>query len=114
MCGALESLQSSAPSHAPDLSVSAVEAAFSRPLRELFSAWEAEPIASGSIAQIHRWVWVALLELRVLRTAQGGAIVWGGGGVAGGSQCRAGRTCTAVGVTSSTATQQPCQQRGRV
>lgn len=54
MCQALEALQSNAPSHAPALSVSAVEAAFQRPISELFSAWEAHPIASGSIAQIHR------------------------------------------------------------
>lgn len=54
VCAALEALQSNAPSHAPALSVDMVEAAFNRPLRELFSAWEAQPIASGSIAQIHR------------------------------------------------------------
>jgi aarF domain-containing kinase len=54
VCAALESLQSGAPSHAPALSVALVEAAFNRPLRELFSAWEEAPIASGSIAQIHR------------------------------------------------------------
>jgi aarF domain-containing kinase len=54
VCAALEALQSNAPSHAPQLSVDAVEAAFNRPLRELFSAWESQPIASGSIAQIHR------------------------------------------------------------
>jgi len=54
ICAALESLQSGAPSHAPALSVAMVESAFNRPLRELFSAWEEQPIASGSIAQIHR------------------------------------------------------------
>lgn len=54
VCAALEALQSNAPSHAAPLSVAMVEAAFNRPLRELFSAWEAQPIASGSIAQIHR------------------------------------------------------------
>jgi predicted unusual protein kinase regulating ubiquinone biosynthesis (AarF/ABC1/UbiB family) len=54
ICAALESLQSGAPAHAAPLSVYMVEAAFNRPLRELFSAWEAQPIASGSIAQIHR------------------------------------------------------------
>jgi hypothetical protein len=54
ICAALESLQSAAPAHAPELSVARVEAAFCRPLRELFVAWEAVPLASGSIAQIHR------------------------------------------------------------
>ncbi|KAF8067109.1 ABC1 family protein [Scenedesmus sp. PABB004] len=54
VCKALEALQSNAPSHAPAHSVAAVEAAFGRPLGELFAAWEAAPIASGSIAQIHR------------------------------------------------------------
>lgn len=54
MCAALEALQSNAPSHAPALSVAAVEAAFQRPIGELFSAWEAAPLASGSIAQVHR------------------------------------------------------------
>jgi hypothetical protein len=54
MCAALEALQSNAPSHAPALSVAAVEAAFQRPIGELFSAWEATPLASGSIAQVHR------------------------------------------------------------
>lgn len=54
LCQALETLQSNAPSHAPPQSVTAVEAAFQRPIKELFSVWEVEPIASGSIAQIHR------------------------------------------------------------
>eukprot|EP00878_Enallax_costatus_P014058 GHUV01014700.1.p1 GENE.GHUV01014700.1~~GHUV01014700.1.p1 ORF type:complete len:690 (+),score=243.48 GHUV01014700.1:426-2495(+) len=54
LCQALEALQSNAPSHAPAHSVAAVEAAFQRPIKELFTVWEAEPIASGSIAQIHR------------------------------------------------------------
>lgn len=54
VCGALERLQSAAPAHAPAHSIAAVEAAFQRPLREVFSAWEYAPVASGSIAQIHR------------------------------------------------------------
>lgn len=54
VCKALESLQSNAPAHAPAASVAAVEAAFGRPLGELFGAWEDAPLASGSIAQIHR------------------------------------------------------------
>jgi aarF domain-containing kinase len=54
VCVALERLQSAAPAHAPAYSVAAVEAAFRRPLSEVFSAWEWAPVASGSIAQIHR------------------------------------------------------------
>lgn len=54
VCGALERLQSAAPAHDGVHSVAAVEAAFKRPLREVFSAWEWAPVASGSIAQIHR------------------------------------------------------------
>lgn len=54
VCGALERLQSAAPAHSGAHSVAAVEAAFRRPLREVFSAWEYVPVASGSIAQIHR------------------------------------------------------------
>jgi predicted unusual protein kinase regulating ubiquinone biosynthesis (AarF/ABC1/UbiB family) len=54
LCQALEALQSNAPSHAPAFSVAAVEAAFQRPIKELFTVWEQQPIASGSIAQIHR------------------------------------------------------------
>jgi predicted unusual protein kinase regulating ubiquinone biosynthesis (AarF/ABC1/UbiB family) len=54
VCKALETLQSNAPSHAPAHSVAAVEASFQRPLHEVFAAWEMAPIASGSIAQIHR------------------------------------------------------------
>ncbi|KAI8467919.1 MAG: ABC1 family-domain-containing protein [Monoraphidium minutum] len=54
VCGALERLQSAAPAHSGAHSIAAVEAAFRRPLREVFSAWEVAPVASGSIAQIHR------------------------------------------------------------
>lgn len=54
VCGALERLQSAAPAHGGAYSIAAVEAAFKRPLRDVFSAWEWAPVASGSIAQIHR------------------------------------------------------------
>ena len=54
VCGALERLQSAAPAHDGAYSAAAVEAAFGRPLREVFSAWDDAPVASGSIAQIHR------------------------------------------------------------
>lgn len=53
-CRSLSSLQSSAPSHEGHMSVTAIERAFGRPLGDVFVSFEAEPIASGSIAQIHR------------------------------------------------------------
>lgn len=54
VCNSLESLQSSAPSHPGHFSRAAVEAAFGKKLGDVFSYWEDVPIASGSIAQIHR------------------------------------------------------------
>jgi aarF domain-containing kinase len=54
VCTTLESLQSNAPAHSAAYSRRAVEAAFGRPLEEVFSVWEDAPLASGSIAQIHR------------------------------------------------------------
>lgn len=53
-CTVLERLQTGAPSHPPPLSRAAIEAAFGLPLDELFEEFEDEPVASGSIAQIHR------------------------------------------------------------
>jgi aarF domain-containing kinase len=54
VCTTLESLQSNAPAHSSAYSRSAVEAAFGRPLDQLFCWFEDAPLASGSIAQIHR------------------------------------------------------------
>lgn len=54
MCHKLELLQTSAPSHSGRYSRSCIEAAFDRPISHLFDAFEEEPVASGSIAQIHR------------------------------------------------------------
>lgn len=53
-CSALERLQANAPSHSPQQSRSAVEAAFGMPLSDIFVSFDDKPVASGSIAQIHR------------------------------------------------------------
>lgn len=50
-CAALAALQTKAPTHAYVHTVAAVESSFGAPLQELFSSFEAEPVASGSIAQ---------------------------------------------------------------
>lgn len=67
LCQQLSRLQSSAPSHDGGFSIAAVEAAFGRPLGEVFSYFERDPIASGSIAQIHR------ARLSVAAASQAGA-----------------------------------------
>ncbi|MEW5303093.1 MAG: hypothetical protein WDW36_005820 [Sanguina aurantia] len=54
LCDSLERLQTNAPRHAPAQSVKALEDAFGRPVADLFDEFEMVPIASGSIAQIHR------------------------------------------------------------
>lgn len=51
-CAALAALQTKAPTHAYAHTVAAVESSLGAPLPELFSSFEAEPVASGSIAQV--------------------------------------------------------------
>ena len=51
---ALRRLQSDAPRHAAAASVAAVEAAFGGPLSTVFETFDLEPVASGSVAQVHR------------------------------------------------------------
>ncbi|KAG2497982.1 hypothetical protein HYH03_004241 [Edaphochlamys debaryana] len=53
LCSKLEQLQTSAPGHSPAYTVVAVERAFSAPISELFDTFEEQPLASGSIAQVH-------------------------------------------------------------
>ncbi|EFJ44870.1 hypothetical protein VOLCADRAFT_106245 [Volvox carteri f. nagariensis] len=72
LCAHLERLQTSAPAHSPATSIAAVERAFRAPISELFDAFDARPVASGSIAQIH----AATLSER-------GAALVGGGAEAG-------------------------------
>lgn len=50
---ALRGLQSSVPADAPGLAARTVEAELGRPLDELFDAFDHEPLASGSVAQVH-------------------------------------------------------------
>ena len=51
---ALRRLQSDAPRHSAEASVAAIEAAFGGPLSDVFESFDREPVASGSVAQIHR------------------------------------------------------------
>ena len=54
LCRALEQLQTSAPAHPAVQSRAIIEAAFGRPIASIFASFEDKPVASGSIAQIHR------------------------------------------------------------
>lgn len=56
LCTALEQLQTGAPTHPAAYSRSAISSAFDRPVDQLFTEFDDEPVASGSIAQIHRAV----------------------------------------------------------
>ncbi|HTT89752.1 MAG TPA: AarF/UbiB family protein [Acidimicrobiales bacterium] len=50
----LSKLQASVPPDPPGVAQAAVERQFARPVSELFGSFEAEPFASGSVAQVHR------------------------------------------------------------
>lgn len=54
LTAALEALHTSAPSHSFSFTQHAVETAFKEPLSVMFDWFEEHPVASGSIAQIHR------------------------------------------------------------
>ena len=54
LCSELERLHTQAPSHSLPFTEAAIEAAFGFGVPELFSWLEPEPLASGSIGQIHR------------------------------------------------------------
>ncbi|KAL6769703.1 hypothetical protein ACKKBG_A32035 [Auxenochlorella protothecoides x Auxenochlorella symbiontica] len=55
-CAALASLQAGAPAHAFAHTRATVEASLGAPLERLFVRFDPEPVASGSIAQVHRAV----------------------------------------------------------
>ena len=54
LCGALAELHSQAPEHPFEHSRREVEASFGTSLEEVFDGFEQKPVASGSIAQVHR------------------------------------------------------------
>jgi aarF domain-containing kinase len=74
LCAELASLQTKAPSHAFPHTRAAVEEAFGCKLDHLFDEFDAAPVASGSIAQVHR----AVLSPAGAAAAQRGAAPAGG------------------------------------
>lgn len=56
LCQHLAKLHDRAPAHAPEVSRQIVESAFGQPIEKLFPSFEPTPIASGSIAQVHKAV----------------------------------------------------------
>lgn len=54
LCAELAKLHTKAPSHNFSYSRKSIENAFGRKLHEIFENFEEEPVASGSIAQVHR------------------------------------------------------------
>ncbi len=56
MCQALSKLHDDAPAHSARDTNRLVQDAFGRSLEEIFQSFEPEPLASGSIAQVHRGV----------------------------------------------------------
>lgn len=54
MCWELEKLHSDAPAHAFSVTEETIERSFGFPLGDLFSEFDKDPVASGSIGQIHK------------------------------------------------------------
>lgn len=54
LCSELAEFQTKAPSHEFSYSRKCIENAFGRKLNEIFEKFEEKPVASGSIAQVHR------------------------------------------------------------
>ncbi|KAL0406852.1 UNVERIFIED_CONTAM: putative serine/threonine-protein kinase abkC [Sesamum latifolium] len=54
LCNELSELHTKAPAHSFAYTKSTVEKAFGRRLTEIFDKFEEEPVASGSVAQVHR------------------------------------------------------------
>ncbi|XP_071730174.1 uncharacterized protein [Rutidosis leptorrhynchoides] len=54
LCTELTELQANAPAHSYSYTKKTIEKAFGRLLHEIFENFEEEPVASGSIAQVHR------------------------------------------------------------
>lgn len=55
---ALAALQSNAPAMSAELAAGVVEAELGRPPDQLFVEWDPDPIASASIGQVHRALWL--------------------------------------------------------
>ncbi|CAN0826640.1 Probable serine/threonine-protein kinase abkC [Linum grandiflorum] len=56
LCSKLTRLHSKAPAHSFPITKRTIENAFGRRLHDIFEEFEEEPIASGSVAQVHRAV----------------------------------------------------------
>ncbi|XP_062077908.1 uncharacterized protein LOC133782592 [Humulus lupulus] len=54
LCSELAKLHSKAPAHSFSFSKKSIESAFGRKLPEIFETFEKEPVASGSVAQVHQ------------------------------------------------------------
>lgn len=54
LCTVLAELQTNAPAHSYSYTKKTIEKAFGRRLPEIFENFEEQPVASGSIAQVHR------------------------------------------------------------
>ncbi|XP_044462363.1 probable serine/threonine-protein kinase abkC isoform X2 [Mangifera indica] len=54
LCKKLSELHTKAPEHSYEFSKKTIEKAFGRKLSEIFDSFEESPVASGSIAQVHR------------------------------------------------------------
>lgn len=54
LCAVLSELHSRAPAHSFAFTKKTIENAFGRKLGEIFDKFEEEPVASGSVAQVHR------------------------------------------------------------
>lgn len=60
LCAELGKLHTKAPAHSFDFTKNSIEKAFGRKLPEIFENFDEEPVASGSVAQVHQ----ALLKYR--------------------------------------------------
>ena len=54
LCSELAKLHTKAPAHSFSFSKRSIESAFGRKLSEIFETFEEEPVASGSVAQVHQ------------------------------------------------------------
>jgi len=54
LCSELAKFHTKAPAHSFSYSKKTIEKAFSRKLSDIFESFEEEPVASGSVAQVHR------------------------------------------------------------